>query len=144
MLGFAMKLWMGTLPVAFLLAKGTSRQEKLSETQKLRCYKCYSPESWDNCRENLTAVECTRQGDICYKIKRTSGEGSQSKNLKVIYAKGCNMPNACSGEECKENNWHCEVSCCNTDFCNGTVQMSGNFLLIIASLSHAFELIFYF
>lgn len=146
MLGSVMKLWRRTLLLAFLLANCTSKQERSSQTQgqKLRCYKCYSPESWSNCRENLTAVECTRQGDICYKIKRTRWVRSETEKLEVSYAMGCNVPETCSGEECKEHEWHCDLSCCNTDFCNGTVRMPGTLFFIIASLRFSFEFIIYF
>lgn len=140
--GFPKTLWSGMLLLSLMYAIERTPQ---AQGRKLSCYKCHSQTSWEDCERKMYAVECERHEDECYTIQFTKRVITNTTVTQIVtYARGCNTPEGCSYEECRENNWECILDCCDTHFCNASVLMSENFLFIVISLRLALEVIFNF
>ena len=95
----------------------------------LRCERCFSDVSWQDCNQQITYDECDAAKTICIKAHRMFLMNSGRRLQRFI--KACYFPEMCATEECRETGRHglnaswCEVQCCDqTDFCNEGVTPS--------------------
>ncbi|CAH3154824.1 unnamed protein product, partial [Porites lobata] len=87
----------------------------------LKCYKCTSAKSWDDCDKNKEEMSCTSGFDSCGKIYfdgKVAGTGVEG------YGKTCAIKSSCNKDACKAMQAgitidKCEVNCCQGDLCNG-------------------------
>ena len=92
----------------------------------LLCDVCQSFTSWDDCEDNGSVVDCSREDpefEICFKVHRAVKSNNSETH---IYTKGCGFQEQCNGGQCKEYGDWCQVNCCNMDNCNAsqTVQVT--------------------
>lgn len=92
----------------------------------LLCDVCQSFTSWDDCEDNGSVVDCSREDpefEICFKVHRAVKSNNSETH---IYTKGCGFQEQCNGGQCKEYGDWCRVNCCNMDNCNAsqTVQVT--------------------
>ena len=89
----------------------------------LKCYRCISAKTWDDCEKNKEEISCTSDYDSCVKIYfdgKVAGIGGEG------YAKACASKSNCNKDLCKAIQFQeemiidkCDVNCCQGDLCNG-------------------------
>lgn len=103
----------------------------------LKCYKCTSAKSWDDCDKNKEEMSCTSGFDSCGKIYfdgKVAGTGVEG------YGKTCAIKSSCNKDACKAMQAgitidKCEVNCCQGDLCNGAkVPLVSAFLILACAL----------
>ena len=103
----------------------------------LKCYKCASAKSWDDCEKNKEEMTCTSGYDSCGKIYfdgKVAGTGVEG------YGKSCTIKSGCNKDLCKAMQAgiaidKCEVNCCQGDLCNGAkVPLVSAFLILACAL----------
>ena len=94
----------------------------------LRCFKCNSKMSWEDCNQHISQVECKEEDMICFMAHRILTVHGQ---LKHLFIKNCFFPESCSAEFCRQterinvNSSWCETKCCDDeDYCNEGVTPS--------------------
>ena len=97
----------------------------------LKCYKCLSTKSWDDCEDVKKETTCVGGFDRCVKVYANVKKGGASVES---YEKGCFTEALCNNIDqisvCKDGG-ECKVSCCTGDLCNGAaVQMVSAIILI--------------
>lgn len=103
----------------------------VSDCSCLRCFKCDSTLSWEDCNQHTTEVECdVEQDKLCFMAHRILKQAEQQRHL---FVKACYWSEMCLAEECRKTelknvsgSW-CETKCCDgEDFCNRGVSSSSS------------------
>ena len=104
----------------------------------LKCYKCTSGKSWDDCEKNKEEIVCSPHQDSCGKFymdgKLVSGTGVEG------YGKECAIKSNCTKDLCEVLTVdttidNCEVNCCQADLCNGAkVPLVSAFFILACAL----------
>lgn len=93
----------------------------------LKCYKCQSEMSWDECTGHKTEETCASAQDTCGKAHVEA----KKENLSMaLYTVGCTTSEECKtiadgnctlivGNDSSIEFTKCDVSCCDVDLCNG-------------------------
>ena len=107
--------------------------------RSIKCYQCYSPQSWDDCvPDNNT--DCSPGLDGCYKVHVTvEVKGKTGKS----FLKGCTDKSVCNADGCKivepflnVKVTECEIKCCHSDLCNGAkVPMASSLLFLTCAIA---------
>ena len=105
----------------------------------MKCYKCFSTKSWDDCVPGNDTACTSPQLNSCLKVK-LEGE-KEGKNINV-FVKSCDEKKNCYKDNCKSAAQKqnikfkdCDVNCCDTDLCNGAkVTMVSSFLFLACAL----------
>ena len=100
----------------------------------MKCYKCVSTESWDDCNDIKTEIDCPAKYDRCYKVYAdVKVKGASVKE----YVKGCFTEDECNTDLssfCKGKG-KCKLDCCSGDLCNvATLQKVSAAVLIACTL----------
>ena len=101
----------------------------------MKCYKCVSTKSWDDCANVKEEMDCPASFDRCYKASADAKGGGVSVEE---FAKGCLTAAFCDATEkidfCKGKG-ECKINCCSGDLCNDTaVQLVSTIVLIACAL----------
>ena len=103
----------------------------------LKCYRCTSLKSLDDCKNSAKEVTCLDGQDRCGKADITA---ESSGVTGEVFAKGCATSSDCSAKNCKKvypsvKIIKCEISCCKGDLCNGAkVQMVSAIILLSCAI----------
>ena len=86
----------------------------------LKCHKCASTKSWEDCSTELSTLSCPQSDAVCYKAHFSTNDGTIQ-----VFGKSCARESNCNKETntiCKEHLGPstCEVTCCEDDMCNGS------------------------
>lgn len=97
----------------------------------LKCYQCYSNESWEDCKSEQKAIECPGDSEVCIKTQitkpvKTNGAVGQ----ETTYSKHCDTSEGCSTRECRQLGWSCSTECCNHDLCNSSISLAIRIIFI--------------
>ncbi|KAJ7375931.1 hypothetical protein OS493_037950 [Desmophyllum pertusum] len=101
----------------------------------LKCYKCTSTKSWDDCASVKIEKTCSSGEDRCTKAYfKGKSEGASVEG----FAKDCHSAADCDGFEksdlCKDMK-ECKVNCCSSDLCNAAaLPMVSAFIFIACAL----------
>lgn len=102
----------------------------------LKCYKCVSTKSWDDCEDVKAEMTCPTGFDRClkgyvhYKVQGASVEGFEKGCLTAELCQNFDKIAFCEGEGRK-----CEINCCSGDLCNAaTLQLVSTIVLIACAL----------
>ena len=83
----------------------------------LKCYRCVSTKSWDDCASVKKEVNCSADENRCSKAFASDKKDGVSVD---DYDKGCLSAADCDAfpktDFCKEN--ECKIDCCTGDLCN--------------------------
>ncbi|XP_073246729.1 uncharacterized protein [Porites lutea] len=89
---------------------------------KLRCFLCFSENSWEHCDKTSRVIDCKPGFDeACLKMTQNEWEkknGTKTGKVLTRYMKYCAKSEQCSDTQCKEMGWQCKVDCCTEDLCN--------------------------
>ena len=111
----------------------------------LKCYKCLSLKSWDDCATKHSEEDCPATGPYEMSCMNAYGEGPDQ--FKAFY-KGCYAKAYCDKDFCgnlqlapDEGNkiTKCKFDCCVTDLCNGAKAPLMSTLLLFACVLVAFR-----
>ena len=87
----------------------------------LRCFKCFSSASWEDCNQHTREVICDEE-EICFMAHRIFKIGKQQHHN---FIKDCYFPEWCPAEMCRKtgkrnvNGSWCETKCCDfRNMCN--------------------------
>ena len=105
----------------------------------IKCYKCFSTKSWDDCVPGNDTACPFPQFNSCLKVK-LEGE-KEGKNVN-FFVKSCTGKNNCYKDNCKSVAQNrnmkfkdCDLNCCDTDLCNGAkATMVSSFLFLACAL----------
>lgn len=91
----------------------------LSDGYGLKCYKCISFKSWDDCALNRTEVTCAGGLDRCGKASVSFTEdGKQQHGFdKDCVSSTLKCDDWKKSDFCKDK--ECKITCCSEDLCNG-------------------------
>lgn len=95
--------------------------------EALNCSFCYSNKSWYECDSRSEQRSCTEH-KVCIKLHR---QVKQGENEIHHYSKGCLPSSNCNGEVCKDHGQSCQIDCCNTDGCNGSMFLNANYMTLL-------------
>lgn len=103
----------------------------------LKCYRCVSTKSWDDCADIKKEMDCPAIGgyDRCFKAYAdVKTEGASVEG----YSKGCLTAALCDEihktDICKGKG-ECKIDCCSGDLCNAAaLQMVSAIVLITCAL----------
>ena len=120
--------------------------ESPTQTHRLLCYKCSSPNSWEECNAKSTVTPCPEgEDDACLTISADYWEFPNGTGRTLSsYAKYCSASDACSDKQCKQIGWKCTVKCCSHDMCNTGVAVLANIVSIAVVICLAVHNIFAF
>ena len=111
----------------------------LQKTVSLKCYKCFSTKSWDDCASVQKAVACDSDEDTCAKIHYDAKSRDKAMSIES-YVKYCKLPKlACNEDLCKgfaptaATMNKCQVNCCEGNLCNGARVPLVSAILLLAS-----------
>ncbi|KAJ7375932.1 u-PAR/Ly-6 domain [Desmophyllum pertusum] len=100
----------------------------------LKCYKCTSTKSWDDCAAVKIEKTCSSGEDLCSKAyfngksEGVSVEGFDKECLSAADCDGFEKTDFCKGKECK-------INCCSGDLCNAAaLPMVSAFIFIACAL----------
>lgn len=102
----------------------------------LKCYKCVSTKSWDDCEDVKEEMTCPSGFDRCIKgYAKVKGDGASVEGFE----KGCSTAALCENtdklEFCKGEDRECKINCCSGDLCNAAaLQLVSTFALITCAL----------
>lgn len=102
----------------------------------LKCYKCVSTKSWDDCADVKEEMTCPAGFDRCLKgYEHVKGDGASVEG----FAKGCLTAELCENTHkidlCKGEDRECEINCCSGDLCNAAaLQLVSTIVLIACAL----------
>ena len=103
----------------------------------IKCYQCDSEKSWDHCVPGNN-TECAAGWDSCAKLE---GQAEILGVTDKYFYKGCALKSLCTDEICKSlappsaTIKKCDVSCCQSDLCNGAkVPIVSGFLFLACAL----------
>ena len=98
--------------------------------EALDCNFCYSDTSWSDCDSGSKQSSCDPSWyeDTCTKTYRVEKKG---ENVIHHYSKSCLPSSFCNGEECRMHSQSCRIDCCNTDACNESVFLNGNYMTFL-------------
>lgn len=101
----------------------------------LKCYKCFSTKSWDDCADVKKEITCPASFDRCYKGYADVKGGDASVEA---FEKGCLTAALCDATEkidfCKGKG-ECKINCCSWDLCNAAaLQLVSTIVLIACAL----------
>ena len=89
----------------------------------LKCNRCFSGVSWDDCKHTAKQVNCSDTQDRCgaREVKYKSSDVAV-----IMFSKGCVSSPTCSEKYCKSFKssrslkiTKCKLDCCKGDLCNG-------------------------
>lgn len=97
----------------------------------LKCYRCVSTKSWDDCADVKKEMDCPSGLDRCYKgFADVKGEGASVK----AYEKGCLSAAVCDtfqkSDFCKGKG-ECKIDCCTGDLCNAAAVPMVSVIILI-------------
>lgn len=105
----------------------------------LKCNRCFSGVSWDDCKHSTKQVNCSDTQDRCgaREVKYKSSDVAV-----IMFSKGCVSSPTCSEKYSKSFNGSrslkitkCKLDCCNGDLCNGAkVPMVGAIMLLASAI----------
>ncbi|CAH3183495.1 unnamed protein product, partial [Porites evermanni] len=103
----------------------------------IKCYQCDSAKSWDHCVPGSN-TECSAGLDSCVKFE---GQAEFQGVTRKYFYKGCALKSRCTDKVCKivlpssATIKKCDVSCCQSDLCNGAkVPVVSGFLFLACAL----------
>ena len=99
----------------------------------LKCYKCGSTKSWDDCEDVQEEMTCLAGFDRCLKgYAHVKGDGASVEGFE----KGCFTAELCDKTEkielCKGEGRKCEINCCSGDLCNAAAVQLVSIIVLIA------------
>ena len=102
----------------------------------MKCYKCASTKSWDDCEDVKKEITCPAGYDRClkgyvhYKEEGASLEGFEKNCLTTALCENFDSLDLCKGEGRK-----CEIDCCSGDLCNAAaLQLVSTIVLVACAL----------
>ena len=108
----------------------------------LKCYKCSSFKSWDDCATKHSEEDCPATGPYELSCMKAYGEGPAHK----VFYKGCYAKAYCDKDFCGnltpgegDKITKCKFDCCATDLCNGAKAPLMSTLLLFACVLVAFR-----
>ncbi|XP_020604268.1 uncharacterized protein LOC110043176 [Orbicella faveolata] len=120
-------------PIKFLLIISLVFLFIFSATS-LKCYKCYSDTSWNQCDDIRETVTCPDEHEeACSKVLY-----NHELHGRKTHTKFCEMKSQCtstSNPVCKaaeSHNAECEVHCCTHDLCNAGSATAISGILLVA------------
>ena len=86
-------------------------------SEGLRCYKCVSHISWEDCDETTSITVCPEDGEtyVCNKDHEKPNGSSKNRSLFLKY---CGSTKGCTNKHCLEAGYECDRHCCHNDLCN--------------------------
>ena len=102
----------------------------------MKCYKCVSTKSWDDCADVKEEMTCPSGFDRCYKVyAHVEGSGASVEGFQ----KGCLTASLCENtakfDFCKGEGKECKINCCSGDLCNAAaLQLVSTIVLIACAL----------
>ncbi|XP_078360536.1 uncharacterized protein LOC144644860 isoform X2 [Oculina patagonica] len=99
----------------------------------LKCYRCVSTKSWDDCEDVKKEMDCPASYDRCYKgYANVKTEGASIEGFE----KGCFTADLCDATDkidfCKGKG-ECKIDCCSGDLCNAAAIQLVSAVVLIAS-----------
>ncbi|XP_015747692.1 PREDICTED: uncharacterized protein LOC107327465 isoform X1 [Acropora digitifera] len=106
----------------------------------IKCKNCVSSKSMEDCKEREESVDCDSVsiGFVADRCVKMSYEYSGIKSFgKTCYSKQLCEQGGEAFKNCKQiSNATCEMSCCDSNYCNsGTAPLVSAFLMIVCALT---------
>ena len=116
----------------------------LQKTVSLKCYKCLSTKSWDDCASVQKAVACDSDEDTCVKIHYDAKSVDMAMSVES-YVKYCHPKLSCDKDLCKTlvlpkgaTVNKCKMNCCEGNLCNGARVPLVSAILLLACAALTF------